>query len=340
MTWTDVRSAGMTALRRLRSAGGGTVVVLTYHRIAEADGDPLDITVTPAHFAEHVAAFADRYELLTAGDLMRLLVEGRPLPRRGLCITLDDGYVDALTAALPILARHDAVATVFACSGFIDERREFWWDELEGTILRSPRLPERIEFAVGDVCFARELPATTSAPGSDVRQRLFTDLRDLIEPLSSTDREDVLYALRGQTPREPLVRDDGHPLTAEELRRLAASGLVEIGAHTVNHVRLGALPLDEQRKEIEGSKRRLEEILDRRVEAFSYPHGTPGSFTVDTERLVREVGFAGAVTTSLGRGLPWGSVSRRSDRFALPRTATADVSAAELVALIDKRLGS
>lgn len=339
MTWADIRSSGMTALRRLRSARGGMVVVLTYHRIAEADGDPVGITVTPANFAEHVAAFTDRYELLTAGDLMRLLADGRPLPRRGLCITLDDGYSDALTAALPILARHGAVATVFACSGYIDERREFWWDELEEAILHSPRLPERIEFVVGDVCFARGLPVTTSTPGSNVRRRLFTDLRDIIEPLSSADREGVLRALRGQTPRQPLVRDDRRPLTVEELRQLAASGLVEVGAHTVNHARLGALPLDDQREEIEGSKRRLEEILDRPVGAFSYPHGTPGSFTVDTERLVREAGFAGAVTTSLGRSLPWGSVSRGSDRFALPRTATADVPAAELVALIDKRLG-
>jgi peptidoglycan/xylan/chitin deacetylase (PgdA/CDA1 family) len=338
MGWTDVRSAGMTALRRVRAAKGGTVVVLTYHRVAETDDDPLGIAVTPAHFAEHVAAFADRYELMTAGDLMQRLAAGLSLPPRGLCITLDDGYLDALTVALPVLALHDAPATVFACSGLVEGPGRFWWDRLEAAVLRDDRLPERLEIAVGEVRLARDLTPASAAAAQE-RRRLFDDLRVLIEPLTPAGRDEVLDQLREQTGHEPVVEPERRAMNTEELLLLAGSGRVEIGAHTVNHVRLGALPLDEQRDEIEDSKRRLEDLLDRPVISFSYPHGTPGSFTADTEALVREAGFAGAVTTALGAGLPWGSVSRGTDRFALPRTATADVPAEDLVALIDKRLG-
>lgn len=342
MILTRARSAGMSALRRLRSAVGGAVVVLTYHRVTDSVDDSHGIAVPAARFAEHVEAFAGRYELMTASDLMRRLSEGAPLPRRGLCITIDDGYSDALSAALPVLSQHGVPATVFVCSGFIDEPREFWWDELERLVVHSRALPRRIDLAAGQTRFVRELPAEASVSSPSAlaaRSDLSRDLTSLLEPLSNEEREAVLSRLRELTGQTRLVRSERRPLNAAELERLARSGLVEIGAHTVNHVRLGSRRLPEQRDEIERSKRRLEEMTGAPVVTFSYPHGTPGSYSRATERLVREAGFVGAVTTRLGTRLPWGSVSRGSDRFALPRTATADVPAGDLVALIDKRLG-
>jgi peptidoglycan/xylan/chitin deacetylase (PgdA/CDA1 family) len=342
MSWLDARSLGMTSLRRLRSAGGGAAVILTYHRVADAPDDSRGIAITPARFAEHVRALADRYEPMMAGELMRRLSEGERLPRRGLCLTLDDGYSDALSTALPVLSKHGVPATVFVCSGYVDVPREFWWDELERLIMHPADLPRHIELTAGDARCATAPPSEdgTGRPQSRPdRIAVLRYLTGLLEPLSSEAREDALRQIREQTGQERLVRADTRPLTASELVRLADSGLVEIGAHTVNHVRLGSRPLAEQRSEIEQSKRRLEEMTGSAVVSFSYPHGTAGSFTSATQRLVREAGFLGAVTTRLGTLLPWGSASRGSDRFALPRTATADVAASELVALIDKRLG-
>lgn len=342
MRWTDIRSAGMTALRRVRSAGGGTVVILTYHRIADDAGDLWGAAIPPARFAEHVAAFAGSYELMTTGDAMRRLETRAALPRRGLCITFDDGYADTLSAALPVLSAHGVPATAFVCSGYVDEPREFWWDELERLVLLPETLPGRIRIAADDARFIREPPADVlagSAAADTFKQRLHADLSGLIEPLSSSQRDGVMQQLREQLGQPRVVRTERRPLTAGELDSLAASGLVEIGAHTLNHVRLGSRPVEEQREEIEGSKRRLQEMTGRRVESFSYPYGTTGSFTADTERLVREAGFVGAVTTLLGTRVPWGSVARGSDRFALPRTATADVPARDVTELIDRRLG-
>jgi peptidoglycan/xylan/chitin deacetylase (PgdA/CDA1 family) len=332
MPWTDVRSAGMTVLRRLRAAAGGTAVVLTYHRIADDDCDLAGTAVSPGRFAEQIAAFAGTYELLSAGDLMRRLEARSPLPRRGLCITIDDGYADTLGAALPVLSRHAVPATVFVCSGYLDGTREFWWDELERLVNAGLGAQRRATVRVGDT-------SVTAGPTADGAS-LFARLSALIEPLSPVEREDVLSQLREQAGQDRLVRAEKRPLSATELVELAGSAVIEIGAHTVNHVRLASRPLDEQREEISGSRRRLQDVLGASIDTFCYPYGTPGSFSADTTRLVREAGFLGAVTTGLGTGLPWGSVGVRSDRFALPRTATADVSAAAATALIDKRLGS
>ena len=50
-------------------------------------------------------------------------------------------------------------------------------------------------------------------------------------------------------------------MTAHEVNEIAASGLVEIGAHTVNHPVLAALSHEDQVAEVEESALDLEDIL-------------------------------------------------------------------------------
>lgn len=354
MGWVELRSGGMRALRAVRSRMGGAVIVLTYHRVQDISLDPQRLAVPVARFDEHVAALSSRYELMTAGDLFRRMAEGVKLPRRGLVITLDDGYADSLGAALPVLKAHDACATVFVSSGFVAGNREFWWDELERLVLAAPELPTSLALDVGGKPFRREIAQGTRELSAEVvatfsgwdftkaanhpRQQLYVDLTAFVEPLSATDREFALAALREQTGVAAIVRPEKRPLSAAELPTLEAGGHVEIGAHTVSHVRLGQRSVAEQREEIVGSKAALEQMCGHDVVSFSYPYGTAGSFTAETERLVREAGFLGAVTTELGAGVPWGTASRGANRYAVPRMATANVPAAELIATIDKRL--
>ena len=54
-------------------------------------------------------------------------------------MTFDDGYVDNLTAALPILEAAGVPATVFVATGSTD-RAGFWWDALDDALL-SEDLP-------------------------------------------------------------------------------------------------------------------------------------------------------------------------------------------------------
>lgn len=75
-----------------------------------------------------------------------------------------------------------------------------------------------------------------------------------------------------------------------EVRELAGMGF-DIGAHTVNHVNLGQVPLAEARAEIAGSKARLEEVLGREVTLFAYPFGGRAFIREEVRAIVREAGF-------------------------------------------------
>src|SRR5690606_17833485 len=86
--------------------------------------------------------------------------------------------------------------------------------------------------------------------------------------------------------------------------------LFSIGAHTVHHAMLGESTPAHQAFEIYASKHMLEQWLGRPVTAFAYPYG---NFTPVTRDLIREAGYAHAVSTEAR------AVSATDDRFSLPR---------------------
>jgi peptidoglycan/xylan/chitin deacetylase (PgdA/CDA1 family) len=66
---------------------------------------------------------------LPLSEVARALAEGSPLPEAGVVVTFDDGYVDNLRNALPILERLRVPATLFVATGPVESQRPFWWDE-------------------------------------------------------------------------------------------------------------------------------------------------------------------------------------------------------------------
>jgi len=71
----------------------------------------------------------------------------------------------------------------------------------------------------------------------------------------------------------------------DELRELAAGGLVTIGSHSLSHPDLRAVRGGRLEAEVRGSKAALEEALGVTVETFCYPRGKVGPAA---ERLVRQ----------------------------------------------------
>ncbi len=97
--------------------------------------------------------------------------------------------------------------------------------------------------------------------------------------------------------------ETGVLMTWDEVREMASMG-IGIGAHTMTHARLARLDPAQQRTEITDSKKLLEDRLGRPVSAFAYPYGSARDYTAATMDLVREAGFAFAVSNRYGRWQP------------------------------------
>ncbi len=100
--------------------------------------------------------------------------------------------------------------------------------------------------------------------------------------------------------------------SAEELREMHDSGLVAIEPHTLTHPKLAKLSRADAEREIRDSREKLRAISGTAPSLFAYPYG---SFSEETTSVVRELGFAGAVTVKEG------TVGPDTDPFRLPRNS-------------------
>src|ERR1044071_4847840 len=145
------KNAGMNLIQRastkLRERLAARGLVLMYHRIAEPDLDPWGLRVSPEHFAEHLEIINKYFHPLRMNDLLGQLLCGK-VPNRSIVVTFDDGYVDNLQRAKPLLERYDMPATIFLVTETILEERNFWWDELEWALLQPGTLPDWLELRV------------------------------------------------------------------------------------------------------------------------------------------------------------------------------------------------
>ncbi len=82
-----------------------------------------------------------------------------------------------------------------------------------------------------------------------------------------------------------------------QLKEIVKSGLVEIGAHTMNHSYLAGLPKKRVEYEVVESKKYLEKVLGIQIVSFAYPYGAFDNQAVD---IVKNAGFRTAVTTIHG----------------------------------------
>ncbi len=112
-------------------------------------------------------------------------------------------------------------------------------------------------------------------------------------------------------------------MTHEQVKEAIDSGLVEIGAHTVDHYNLLNLTIGDSLSQIKTSKEDLEKEFGIKVTSFAYPYG---HHNASLEELAETVGFDTAVTMDRGYTV------KKSERYKLPRIRPGIVVGEELIA--------
>jgi peptidoglycan/xylan/chitin deacetylase (PgdA/CDA1 family) len=317
-------------VRRVRNTIAPGALILMYHRVAEVDLDQWGLCVTPQHFAEQLEVLQKSVRVLSLQQLTQELLEGKPV-HRSVALTFDDGYADNLLNAKPILEKYNTSATVFVANGYVEQVREYWWDELERLFLQPGILPNKLEINLNGQSYQWGLGDAANYSKADHQQhqgwyaehkedptprhQLYRTVWKLMRPLLAEQQQQILTELRTWAGVESTPRSTHRPLTLTEVSTLDEGDLVEVGSHTVMHPFLSALPVALQRQEIQQGKARLEEILGRSVTSFAYPYG---DYAPETVALVQEAGFERACSTVLAKVQP------KSDRFQLPRVEVLD----------------
>lgn len=332
---------GRAALKRRLTARG---LILIYHRVTEAPGDPWRLCVTPEHFADQLEMLRGLgLRIVPVRQLAQEVAAGAPA-RGSIAVSFDDGYSDNLHLARPLLERFDVPATLFATSGYIGSCDEFWWDVLERIFLEPGELPPVLELAINGQTYRWEFGNDAKLalgrsdalrewapfkPSPTVRHRVHDELWELLVRCAPAERGRIIAHLLDWAGLPRTARETHRTLTEEELRRLARDDLVEIGAHSINHPGLGAMSKPVREQEITGSKAQLETILGKPVRGFSYPQGRS---SLEVQEEARHAGYDYAC------GSVYEAVTARSPVFHLPRVSARDWDGPQLRAMIARHL--
>lgn len=293
--------------RRLRSyLYRHDAVVLTYHSILpEPLPFPIWHNLSTEMFDHHIKILSRDFRCVPVSELMRDLARGRIRPYT-VAVTLDDGFRNNLTNALPVLKQYQVPATLFISSGFIGGK-SLLWPEWVASILAQSQT-QAISFAGQNLTLS----------SIEDRVAAFRALARIFKQINPADHAKSIELLMNaakvtrQSVEQGKMFQNFISLTWEEIGFMRESGLFEFGAHTVNHWRLTNLDDEQALRQIVESKLQIEAHLGQ-VDYFAYPHGGPDDFNATHRQMAIEAGFKGIFTAMSG------TVSSRSNCHAIHR---------------------
>ncbi|HZM19210.1 MAG TPA: polysaccharide deacetylase family protein [Gaiellaceae bacterium] len=219
------------------------VPILMYHRINVASpGAPAitrRLTVHPADFARQMRWLRRHgYQTVTQRELFDALMHGRPLGRRPIMITFDDGYRDVFYKATPVLTKLGMQGTAYVISNrVVNGDRTF----LSPGLLRA--LEHRgVEIGSHSVSHSdltqlsdRELLAELMGSRRSLERWLRHPVQWLAYPFGAYDGRVERLARRAGyvlavTTEEGTLQSAGRPLALQRLRVLDSTGVRGLAA--------------------------------------------------------------------------------------------------------------
>lgn len=269
----------------------GTATIFMLHRVADIDSKKLlaneNMKVSPSFLTHFIETLLKHdYEIISLDRLHEILIAQEDTKKK-VVFTLDDGYVDNLTNALPVFEEFNASFTVYVSTSFPDQTGILWWYALEDLILNN----HKIKLADG---------SKYACSNSTEKQRTFLAIRQKILKLN---QESLYTELRGlfsayKISWQSYVKELS--LSWKQIATMAKHPLVTIGGHTVNHYTLNQLPSNMVIDEITLGNQKLQQVTHKKIEHFAYPFGSRYEIGKREIDLVASMGLKTATTTRVG----------------------------------------
>lgn len=287
---------------RITRADGA--IILMYHSVApasEAEGiDPRNHVLAEV-FERQMEFLAAHRRVIALRELVDTMVKGVTPPGGTVVVTFDDGYLDNLTVAAPILDRLKLPATLFLPTGHIERRETHWADELHGYL--QSRTADALSLpGIGNFNLADR-----GASGASYRS-----VHKALLEATYVRRRAMLDSMRAQL--KPRAGTPRLTMGWDEVRSLVARyPLFDLGVHTRDHIDLRTHRGDTARQEIHRCMTDFADAMGRPAELFSFPYGR---WCAQTRSMLEPAAIRGAVGSG-GRL----RISAGNDRFVMARVA-------------------
>ncbi len=307
-----IEAAHQSRLSRLwPHALAGWGAILTLHRVRPAADEAFQpnrtLEITPAFLDQTIRQIrALDLDIISLTEAHRRLIEN-DRARRFVCFTLDDGYLDNVTHALPVFLRHQTPFSIFVTTGFLDHKAVFWWLHLEQAIRRESHISLTFDGQAVDY------PTATLAE----KNLAFHELHHRFRSASADVCRHVSTELIERYDLDPVALCRAQAMSWPMARSITDDGLGTIEAHTVSHEALSRQKPAEIQAEMTESLARIKQETGRDARHFAYPFGDAQAAEEREFDLLQQKPFLTASTMREGMLRP-----AHAERLtALPRFA-------------------
>jgi peptidoglycan/xylan/chitin deacetylase (PgdA/CDA1 family) len=266
------------------------LLVVAWHNIESTWHYPAPAGAGTRGFERQVSWLNRIGTVVPLGDAIASLRAGRPLPPLAIALTFDDGYVDNLELAVPILRRFGLPATFFLVPDLLDGKASAWWELLGWGFAHAGRASVEwrgAEFPTGGPAGARSLAVVAESLKHLDRLERDAVVAELLERLEPEGEPDVGRLF----------------MDGDQAAQLVGAGM-QVGSHSMHHAILGRETPEAQRVDLVQSRSWLERALDVPIDVLAYPNGRWADFDQHTVAAAEAAGYLASCTTQAGRNRP------------------------------------
>lgn len=279
-------------LRQLRLILGKNtrdqLIILMYHGVVQT---PLKVYdwcfLDESSFRSQMKYLKSHFEVISLSGAAELL-RNEEIHRPTAVITFDDGLQNNYDVAFPILREEGLPATIFLTTGLVNTNDTLWYCRLNLALSETNR-HSLVWYGYNFHLSGLESKAETA---SAIEARL----KELPHPKLLAELRKIILELGGDPDRPMEVGSPFRMLSHEMITEMAASGLIEFGAHTHSHAILSLLSPEERYEEIERSVAAIHELTGRTCELFAYPNGRAQDYNTETIEILEACGVRVSAT--------------------------------------------
>ncbi len=262
--------------------GDRKFVIVMYHGIDIVQSTKYNQRFfSKADFEKQIALFTKHFNVLSHSDFVADKFSDTKL---NMLITFDDGYLNNLKYAVPVLEQYNAHAYFFITGVGPLTPNILWADAID---IVSKHATGGHKLTLKDVDFElREHEFINRDTGVNVK----SFIKDSATPGYSEKRSVVnqLLSIYDFT-KDNGAKDYWQLMNNEEIARASQSRQITIGSHGLYHNNLGSLSLTDAVAEVENSQNYLENIIQKPVTTIAFPDG---SYTPELNNELYGRGFA------------------------------------------------
>lgn len=243
-----------------------------------------------------IESLKNNYHIIAMEELEAYYYDNKNL-KNSCHLSFDDGDSSFYRNVLPVIKKHKIPVSTYVSPSMARNQKNFWFQEIAGyqteKLLEITRKVTREE--------------AENIKSVDLKKFLKTQQLEVIWEIIGS------YQKKTNTPMKAPMN-----MTEEQLIEVKSSGLVDIGAHTLNHPILPNETHETAMQEITGSIDQLSDLLNCPIRYFVYPNGDYGEREMN---ILKDKGIKLAFTTERDK------ISALSNPLSIPRSGSPLISA-------------